>query len=729
MKHLLAKSGPAGFAPTHSATVLGHLQAVTAAAQVVTELSGPHQLTALGLSQGSLPALERCVMLAAALHDLGKMNSAFQEMLRGDHLSQPIRHEFVSWYLVTCVLNEWLAPVRRSALETLAVDCAIVGHHRRTDCLGKGEGASVRLFLSHQDALAVLRWLSELLKLSPPPNLSDRTLLLVGVGSPSELFEQWCRKTDRAFQRLGSEERRFVAAVKASLIGADVAGSALRTTSIRATLAKWLHNLPGRKNLQRVVDQRLNGSRGKRLRHFQERVRDSQTRVTLVRAGCGTGKTLAAYAWAATQHSDRRLYFCYPTTGTATEGYRGYLLPEHSALEARLFHSRAEVDLELILGVGADEDDDDATLRVESLRAWAAPIVACTTDTVLGLMENSRSGLYAWPALANAAFVFDEIHSYDDRLFNALVAFLHDLPGLPVLLMTASLQMQRLQQLRDVIGIAEIEGEVELEQRPRYQRATQQDEFEAASSFLSNNKKVLWVCNTVDRARDTADRMGSETKLYHSRYRYCDRVDRHREVVSAFESVDGKGALAVCTQVAEMSLDLSADLLITELASVPALIQRLGRLARWIEQGDSPGEFLIIEPPGALPYSVAELEEARAWLKQLGSSPLSQSDLAEAWTKSADSRPIQLNLNLNWQCGGAHTVPGQIRDGGAGIAVLLSTDEAGVRDGSVPISSVLVPMLRPKRQHNWRSWKRVRGFPVAPLDLVNYDARRGAAWR
>src|SRR5439155_18622627 len=132
----------------------------------------------------------------------------------------------------------------------------------------------------------------------------------------------------------------------------------------------------------------------------------------------------------------------------------------------------------------------DAAARLDALRAWKTPVVACSVDTVLGLVQNNRRGLFGWPALAQAAFVFDEIHAYDDRLFGALLRFLRDLPGLPVLLMTASLPTARLTALQQCVAergvqLSIIEGPADLEGRLRYQclhMASDQDVLERVRS-------------------------------------------------------------------------------------------------------------------------------------------------------------------------------------------------------------------------------------------------------
>ena len=109
---------------------------------------------------------------------------------------------------------------------------------------------------------------------------------------------------------------------------------------------------------------------------------------------------------------------------------------------------------------------------------------------------------------------------------------------------------------------------------------------------------MLWVCNTIGRVMNTADQLVDLNPLiYHSRFKYEDRVKRHKAVVDAFTPEHKGRALAVCSQVAEMSLDLKGcTLLITDRATVPALIQRLGRLNRQADKGSKTRPFVVIEP-------------------------------------------------------------------------------------------------------------------------------------
>ncbi|MFB3788313.1 MAG: CRISPR-associated helicase Cas3' [bacterium] len=491
-----------------------------------------------------------------------------------------------------------------------------------------------------------------------------------------------------------------------------------------------------------------------RLRPFQKEAAEKAGPITFLKAGCGTGKTLAAYHWAREHCPGKRVYICYPTTGTATEGFRDYLFnPDEKTGKygADLFTSRADVDKAIILGIhrGREEEDpEEGVIRIESLKAWSTPMVSCTVDTVLGLIQNNRRGLYAWPALAGAAFVFDEIHAYDDKLFGALLRFLEALHGVPVLLMTASLPQIRLEILRNKcqkmgIGLVEIDGPKEIEEIPRYHRQgtiDNQDPLPAIQREYVRGGKILWVCNTVNRAMDAYDRAkvaGLEPILYHSRFRYEDRVQQHQQVIARFKEYEPQAALAICTQVAEMSLDLSASLLVTDLAPVPALIQRLGRLNRRANKGDPTCLFIVIEPvdeagdPENLPYTAAELDSARRWLGVLPETGISQLDLAQVWEvkieDSKERRPAY--CPSAWLDGGPITNVLELREGSPGITVIQERDRQRVVEDYRELKKVLIPMNPPPRHQEWHKWPRYRGIPIAPEGTIEYHEERGARWQ
>ena len=608
-ERIWAKSARRNEVPGDWMLLANHLVAAHDAAVQILDATADDQLSALGLDATRFrERLRRCVLLAAATHDLGKANDRFQGMLcrLKDRAGrrQGIRHEWVSVLLLER-LKQWLLPaVNGDETDFAIVQWAVGGHHpaynrasppRRRE--PRGEGDQISVSIQHPDFGECLRAIAKRLNLSEPDaNSEPWHLPLIGEGLIFKRFEQWFCDAQVAWDDFTADERRLVGAIKLSVIAADVAASALPRVPDEAERAAWiadaLANTPRPGELAEIVQKRLDAERKVRndstiqLRDFQRAIGASSGAVTFARAGCGSGKTLAAYHWAAVNYPTRRLYLCYPTTGTATEGFRDYLHNPDYDFKPRLFHGRADVDMALILEDDDERPDADAAARIESLDAWSTPVVSCTVDTVLGVVQNNRRGRYAWPALAGASFVFDEIHAYDDRLFGALLRFLQNLPGVPVLLMTASLPQARFAALHDCLkrakrppmnvlpGPSDVFPDLDdLETFPRY--VPEQAPADIAGRVrreIAAGGKVLWVSNTVDRAMTAADSIADlQPELYHSRFRYCDRVDRHKAVVAAFKTDNPKPVVGCTTQVCEMSLDLAGvTLLVTELAPVPA---------------------------------------------------------------------------------------------------------------------------------------------------------------
>ncbi len=738
---LLAKSSRTPEKPRGAETLPGHTANVMAAAKVLLEETEDAQLSAVGLSGKTWKdRFRQTVLLSAFCHDLGKANAQFQEMLRG-RLSHPqaIRHEALSLLIVqdTPPLEKWLSDFLEEPRDLSFLLWAAAGHHRKFPPgeAGHGTGIRLKLFLGHQDFHRTLTVGAKMLELGEPPVLSDISWKLIGMKSPYRRLKEIELQAKGFWKSCTDEERRFLAITKACVIAADVAGSAIPRTGEKLSgwIRRALQKKPGQRELKKIIDQRL---RGAKPRPFQEKLGATTARVVLAKAGCGSGKTLGAYIWAAARAPGKRIFFSYPTTGTATEGFRDYLIDP--TLNAQLVHSRVSVDLEL-LDVGDEKDDEeeqaDRLMTIEALEAWSTSITSCTVDTVLGLTQNQKRGMFAWPAFAGAAFVFDEIHAYDDRLFASLLRFLSTCRGVPCLLMTASLPDTRLTALREEMhhigeSVEIVTGPADLEALPRYQRLIGDDPWNVVEQIFRENGKILWVANTVGRARrfaEEAESRGLRPLVYHSRFRYEDRVRQHGRIVDAFR--EEGSVLAIATQVAEMSLDLSADLLVTDLAPIAPLIQRLGRLNRRStpESPNPPKPFLVIEPDNVLPYERMDIQDSRTWLERLGMNHVSQAGLVQSWAALGEGGQQRIDKEAAWPDGGFETTPRHLRDSTRGITVILQEDIETVKRGEIEPARVSIPML-PLNGTAWWKWPKEAFAYVPPSEHIDYDPERGAQW-
>lgn len=779
---LLAKSTKSPDKPRRGESLPGHAAEVCLAAETLLKVCGATALERAGFDGPDAGRWFFAIVRAGAfLHDLGKANAHFQAMVRNPkEVRQLIRHEALSAILAFDHpdLHRWLrtAPWCQGEdswiLEAAAF--AAAGHHlkfhddvrekgaTRGPLRVEGAGGHVVIHLGHPDFHATLQ-LGQKIGLSDPPKLADlKWRSCDPLDEPDEelqgaLFDPKRGLLSRqgrgaAWWRAQSPlQRRVFALAKAWVVAADVLGSALPKEHL--PIAKWVADAlgfqPSAEQLDEVVRERL---KGKALRPFQRSIAASTSRVTLVEAGCGTGKTIAAYAWAAERGrrgEGGKLFFAYPTTGTATEGFRGYVARADS-VEATLVHGRASVDLEDLLATG-DADEQEQSLRNESLDHLRSQVIVCTVDTVLGLVQNQRRGLFLSSAIATGRHVFDEVHAYDDRMFAALLDFLAAFPRAPVLLMSASIPAGRRAAIERVAGaMAPVERPADVEGVPRYRVrpvSSEEEVWALVNDHLNRHKRVLWVANTVARAIAVAKRADGDRKpvrCYHSRYCYVHRKDRHREVVDAFEP-DGPAVLAVTTQVAEMSLDLSADLLVTELAPPPALVQRLGRLNRRAspEAPGTPGTAVAIKPPSPLPYSPTDLEAGeRFWREASGiNRPLDQRDLNvlmhaalgdTPWPPTGDAAAPSA-----WLEGGPVARGGKLRESEASVSVILEEYVplivAAAQEGAGALHAALiryeVPIPAKPAVWEWRTLDCAPFHHVAPASAVSYDPRWGAAWR
>jgi len=668
-------------------TLDAHASDVAAAARCMFGSAEPGGLTRLGhawlrffrLDKESM-ARRLCRALAAAawLHDLGKANKDFQKVVRDPRGRESLlRHEHVSaLWMLRPPLHEWLR--KTLGPDFLPVLAAVAGHHLKAGNNdfakpSKEGNLSLEILPEAEEVRNILGKLQNDLKSGPIG--SDKTISLWsrrerdGLREQFEQYDQEVRKNCRKDESC----KRFIAALRSALIAADAAASAVRRKGL--PLNEWIDSCFGGSPLtpdwmdRNVIEPRIKEIENRshlpfKWHDFQTHAARSGPRVLLL-SSCGSGKTLAGWRWMREQlasHSARRAIFLYPTRATATEGFRDYA--SWAGEDAALQHGTSEYDLE---GMFSSPDDPrhgrdyGVMAGLFALGYWPKRVFSATVDSFLAFMRNQYASVCMLPVLCDSLLVVDEVHSFTDPMLTSLERFLKAF-DLPVMAMTATLSEDRRRVLTQGCGLAMFPGDdssfADLRrqsERPRYRLERIDNEEEAAQRVrkaLSSDRRVLWVANTVDRCQKNARMLGdcgAEVLVYHSRFCLMHRKERHELAIRDFR--EKARIVLVTTQVCEMSLDLDADVLVTEIAPPSSLVQRMGRCCRNFRDDNRMGQVLIYPAPDRLPYDEpGEYEAGEHFLKILlqEPQPLSQARLSELMASITPHSPFQEEASVSF---------------------------------------------------------------------------------
>lgn len=345
------------------------------------------------------------------------------------------------------------------------------------------------------------------------------------------------------------------------------------------------------------------------LRPFQQQVSERLTTPLVGLAGCGEGKTQSAVQWGRQMIDDGRadrLVFAMPTRVTTNNlllsltGGEGSDIAHIQPEQAGLYHSAGDVFYESDLA--AERWDTSAEMLSERARRWfQLPVTVTTVDHVLATLVNGyRGATIARGNLLRSAVVFDELHAYDTQLTGHILGAIDQLTALemPWYVMTATLP-PAVRSDETLAPATEVEstGRLATADPPRepYTVAVQTetltadtvDEVLSGSGDTAAPRRVMVVKNTVRAAKQLADDLrgqGHDVTYYSSEFIREHRREKEAEIHELFSTdsfdADEPQRVLVSTQVCEISLDLSADLLLTDVAPIDALLQRAGRLHR-----------------------------------------------------------------------------------------------------------------------------------------------------
>ncbi|MEL7119925.1 MAG: CRISPR-associated helicase Cas3', partial [Bacteroidota bacterium] len=231
--------------------------------------------------------------------------------------------------------------------------------------------------------------------------------------------------------------------------------------------------------------------------------------------------------------------------------------------------------------------------------------------------------------------ILDEIHTYSDVSRSMVLEIVRTLLRLDCRIHIGTATMPSL-LYQEVLKLLQEYGEVYevklqdkiLDQFDRHVVHKMESEVEIdeiLTKAFDQKEKVLVIFNTVQKAQQEYKRLSTlfpdlPKMLIHSRFRRGDRVKLENKLKSEFNGDGSKKygnglmpCLVVSTQVVEVSLDISFDRMITQVAPLDALIQRFGRINRK-RSNNTIGKYKpvhVIQLNGrALPYKAEILKKS-----------------------------------------------------------------------------------------------------------------------
>lgn len=365
--------------------------------------------------------------------------------------------------------------------------------------------------------------------------------------------------------------------------------------------------------------------------------------ILLVEAPMGEGKTEAAFfahLELQSRFGHRGLYVALPTKATGNAMFKrtfDFLHDQGTSqtLDLQLLHGSKLLNdtfqnlrISDIHDSSKEGDIRAAEWFTNKKRALLSEYGVGTVDQALLPILPVRHNFVRLWGLANRVVVFDEIHAYDAYTGTLLVHLLRWLLALgsSVILLSATLAPATRRKLAEKLAMAFPEKEKEYPRLSVFKPGTEviQKHFKAdptrqqniqvkgilpelreihaeIEKCLPDSGMALVLVNTVQRAQDLyclfpdgepleregqrvgkylAD--GTEVFLFHARFPAEQRQKREEQVLATFGVYAHRTGrkILIATQVAEQSLDLDFDLIITDLAPVDLVLQRAGRLWR-----------------------------------------------------------------------------------------------------------------------------------------------------
>lgn len=322
-------------------------------------------------------------------------------------------------------------------------------------------------------------------------------------------------------------------------------------------------------------------------------------------------------------------------------------------------------------------------------------IIFCTIDQMLSSFLNIPYSVGRGSANVNAGaifasyLVFDELHLLDpERSFATVLKVLEQVRGIsPVLMMSATLTQELVEQMLQTVATIESTHVSAYPSLAQVQvsnldlQATEGNRcrtFRAIATPLSaqailddihqrDRRRVIVICNTVLQAqklfrelRDLDARDDLSITLLHSRFLPQDRAQKETHLRQVFAQdwqaqLDAGCQVLIATQVIEAGINITCEVMHTQLCPMNALLQRAGRCARFGGEQGAVYVYRTIETQEAIADEVIEPEPESENPERISFLPYAAETCELTWevlqghTASAvQHQPVGFCLEAQW---------------------------------------------------------------------------------
>lgn len=503
----------------------------------------------------------------AILHDIGKVHPVFQHRLTDNYqrglTDEPMRHELAS-LLFLPLFDQSIWPTLTEM---------IVAHHKSTRDDAKAMGIldlderfGQRAFILHSADWDT--WSPLALSVLAAYGIPVRP---ISLGEAQEAYQyafNYCQEAPDGFSDW-----------KGLLMAGDHFASALVQKTIAQT--RRLFRTPTLTYY----------NRRHHLYPLSLTPTDSGRLHTLVTACTGAGKTDFLL-----RRCRGRVFYTLPfqaSINSMFERIKHDLADDNPDLDIRVLHAASRLMVE-------KDKREEKTIQGH----MGSAVKVLTPHQLASVVFGTRGYEATLMDLRDCDVILDEIHTYTKvtRSIVLKIVEMLKLLGCRIHIGTATMPTVLTDRIRALLG-ADSVYEVSLtnEQLDKFDRhrvyklVTYQDANGIIEQAVAAHQKVLVVTNRVETAQQRFDELqtlypGVPLLLLHSRFKRGERGKLEQQLTGKrtnergepiYEFNTGEGAcIVVSTQVVEVSLDISFDLMITDTAPLDALIQRFGRVNR-----------------------------------------------------------------------------------------------------------------------------------------------------